>query len=418
MQTSLDPTLLHPETLTEVDRILRSCVHCGFCTSGCPTYQLLGDESDSPRGRIYLMKQAFEGDASFDAIAPHLDRCLTCRNCETNCPSGVDYSRLLDITKGLMFEQANGSFWRRLRYAGVKRLLRQRWLMRIGFGMGRALRSLPGLKNVGWLPFPRSHALSRVSQTEFSKREQSSTHRPISRPTQGKVLLLRGCLQRYATPGTVKALERILKRYGYEATYLDSEACCGALPYHMGDHDMGLRDLSDLDQQLKASCQEWVAVLSSASGCAAMLKHMDALLDPQDGASTHRPSTTAGILDPVTFLAQLPPLPVKSIRVAVHQPCTQSHALKLTGQVAQYLGALGFEITGSNQGEGCCGSAGTYSLLHSRLAASLRDQMLGQLERAAPDVIVTANVGCQVHLDAAGKTPVMHWLELLDRQLI
>ncbi|MEK9819625.1 MAG: 4Fe-4S dicluster domain-containing protein, partial [Pseudomonadales bacterium] len=162
MQTSLDPTLLHPETLTEVDRILRSCVHCGFCTSGCPTYQLLGDESDSPRGRIYLMKQAFEGDASFDAIAPHLDRCLTCRNCETNCPSGVDYSRLLDITKGLMFEQAKGSLWRRLRYAGVKWLLRQRWLMRIGFGMGRALRSLPGLKNVGWLPFPRSHALSRV----------------------------------------------------------------------------------------------------------------------------------------------------------------------------------------------------------------------------------------------------------------
>jgi len=119
MQTSLDPTLLHPETLTEVDRILRSCVHCGFCTSGCPTYQLLGDESDSPRGRIYLMKQAFEGDASFDAIAPHLDRCLTCRNCETNCPSGVDYSQLLDITKGLMFEQANGSLWRRLRYACV-----------------------------------------------------------------------------------------------------------------------------------------------------------------------------------------------------------------------------------------------------------------------------------------------------------
>jgi glycolate oxidase iron-sulfur subunit len=418
MQTSLDPTLAHPETLTEVDRILRSCVHCGFCTSGCPTYQLLGDENDSPRGRIYLMKQAFEGDASFDAIAPHLDRCLTCRNCETNCPSGVDYSGLLDITRGLMFEQANGSLWRRLRHAGVKWLLRQRWLMRIGFAIGRVLRTLPGLKNVGWLPFPRIHTLRRVPQTDHSGREQPRGDHLSSKLHRGKVLLLKGCLQHYATPGTTQALERILVRHGFEATYLDSEACCGALPYHMGDHDTGLRDLSELDRQLQASSREWVAVLSSASGCAAMLKQMDALPDPQRGKSTDQPSTTRRVMDPVTFLVQLPPLPVKSIRVAVHQPCTQSHALNLTGQVADYLGVLGFEVTGSNQGEGCCGSAGTYSLLEPRLASALRNQMLGQLEQAAPDIIVTANVGCQVHLDAAGKTPVMHWLELLDRQLI
>ncbi len=200
MQTSLDPKWETLIDLTEVDTILRSCVHCGFCTSGCPTYQLLGDENDSPRGRIYLMKQVFEGDSSFETVAPHLDRCLTCRSCETNCPSGVEYGRLLDISRGIMHQTRSRFNWGRLKTTLLIRLLRQNWLMDWLFSVGRVLRRLPAARHTAQLPFPRHHqSLIGRAATQLSK--------PLSSAKSlGKVIVLKGCLQRHATPSVVEAL--------------------------------------------------------------------------------------------------------------------------------------------------------------------------------------------------------------------
>ncbi len=414
MQTSLDPKWETLIDLTEVDTILRSCVHCGFCTSGCPTYQLLGDENDSPRGRIYLMKQVFEGDSSFETVAPHLDRCLTCRSCETNCPSGVEYGRLLDISRGIMHQTRSRFNWSRLKTTLLIRLLRQNWLMDWLFSIGRLLRRLPALRHTAQLPFARNHQslIGRAAPQLFKQRSSAKN--------LGKVIVLKGCLQRHATPRVVEALCSILNWHGYEPVLLDDEPCCGALPYHLGDHVKGAADLAALSELIRAHSGDVVAVLSSATGCATFLA---GLAEEQPGSpslETGEPrseKTFPPLLDPVTFLKDLPAPPVRSASVAIHEPCTQTHGMKLRGEVQRYLTQLGFNVVSTVSGQGCCGSAGTYSLLQPVIARRLRSTMLDRLESDRPDVILTANVGCQVHMDSAGRTPVMHWLEWVAQSM-
>ena len=415
MQTSLDPKWETLIDLTEVDTILRSCVHCGFCTSGCPTYQLLGDENDSPRGRIYLMKQVFEGDSSFETVAPHLDRCLTCRSCETNCPSGVEYGRLLDISRGAMHQTRSRFNLSRLKVTLLIKLLRQNWLMEWLFSVGRLLRRIPGLRQTAQLPFPRNH------QSRNGGAEPESSMQLSSTKSLGKVIVLRGCLQRHATPRVVEALCSILNWHGYEPVLLDDEPCCGALPYHLGDHEKGAADLTALSELIRTHSGEVVAVLSSATGCATFLAGLASQGQPgppsleADRSSSEQ--TIPPLLDPVTFLKDLPAPPVRSANVAVHEPCTQTHGMKLRGEVSSYLTQLGFNVVSSVSGQGCCGSAGTYSLLQPVIARRLRSTMLDRLESGRADVILTANVGCQVHLDSAGRTPVMHWLEWVAQSM-
>ena len=415
MQTSLDPKWETLIDLTEVDTILRSCVHCGFCTSGCPTYQLLGDENDSPRGRIYLMKQVFEGDSSFETVAPHLDRCLTCRSCETNCPSGVEYGRLLDISRGIMHQTRSRLNWGQLKATLLIKLLRQNLLMQWLFSVGRVLRGLPGLRHTAQLPFPRNHQSLNFRLAPQSSKQLSSTK------SLGKVIVLRGCLQRHATPRVVEALCSILDWHGYEPIFLDDEPCCGALPYHLGDHAKGAADLTALSELIRAHSGAVVAVLSSATGCATFLAGLASRGQPgsplleEDGSSSEK--TFPPLLDPVTFLKALPAPLVRTANVAVHEPCTQTHGTKLLGEVSNYLTQLGFNVVSSVSGQGCCGSAGTYSLLQPVIARRLRSTMLDRLESDRADVILTANVGCQVHLDSAGRTPVMHWLEWVAQSM-
>ena len=415
MQTSLDPKWEALIDLTEVDTILRSCVHCGFCTSGCPTYQLLGDENDSPRGRIYLMKQVFEGNSSFETVAPHLDRCLTCRSCETNCPSGVEYGRLLDISRGIMHQTRSRLSWSRLKATLLIKLLRQNLLMRAFFSVGRVLRRLPGLRHTAKLPLPRNHqSLNGNPAAERTK--------PLSRAKGlGKVIVLKGCLQRHATPRVVEALCSILNWQGYEPVFLDEEPCCGALPYHLGDHSKGAADLSALSELIRVHSGDVVAVLSSATGCATFLSGLANQGQPGSssleapGPSTEK--TFPPLLDPVTFLKDLPAPPVRTANIAVHEPCTQTHGTKLRGEVSGYLTQLGFNVVSSVSGQGCCGSAGTYSLLQPAISRRLRSTMLDRLESGRADVVLTANVGCQVHLDSAGRTPVVHWLEWVAQSM-
>ena len=276
------------------------------------------------------MKQVFEGDSSFETVAPHLDRCLTCRSCETNCPSGVEYGRLLDISRGIMHQTRSRFNGGQLKTTLLIKLLRQNWLMDWLFSIGRVLRRLPALRHTGRLPFPRNH------QSRNGKAAPQLSKQISSAKSQGKVIVLKGCLQRHATPRVVEALCSILSWHGYEPVLLEDEPCCGALPYHLGDHAKGTADLAALSELIRAHSGGVVAVLSSATGCATFLA---GLAEEQPGspsletgeASSEKPFPP--LLDPVTFLKDLPAPPVRSASVAVHEPCTQTHGMKLRGEV-------------------------------------------------------------------------------------
>lgn len=386
----------------EAEAILRSCVHCGFCTATCPTYQDLFDERDGPRGRIYLIKQLLETGEAGARTRQHLDRCLTCRSCETTCPSGVQYGRLIDIGRDLLETRSPRPLSQRLLRWGLRQLLpypaRLGPLLRLGQGV-RPL--LPG-------------SLQRKVPPACAPSPWPAKRHPRV------MLALAGCAQAVATPNTNAAAARVLDRLGISLVAAPDAGCCGAVSYHLSAQAEGLafmrRNIDAWWPVIEAGCE---AIVITASGCGAMIQEYGHLLRHDPDYADKAKKVSALVRDIGQLLADedLSPLALKAPadRVALHCPCSLQHAMKQEAGVERVLRRVGFSLTKTEDSHLCCGSAGTYSILQPELSQRLLDKKLQALTGDNPQRIVTSNVGCQLHLASRATIPVQHWIELLDR---
>lgn len=405
MRTQINVKYLEHPDIVEADSILRSCVHCGFCNATCPTYQELGDERDGPRGRIYLIKQMLETGAVSEKTQTHLDRCLTCRSCETTCPSGVQYGRLADIGRDIMEQQ--------LERPVEQKVLR--WLIN---------KVLPYPKRFGF--FLRLGQMFRVFLPSNLKAKvpvkqiKLTSSSPVQQHSR-QMLVLGGCAQPVATPNTNIAAARVLDKLGISLFTASEAGCCGAVSYHMPAHEEGLafmrRNIDAWWPHVEAGVE---AIVITASGCGTMVKdYRDKLKhDPIYAAKAQRVSELTKDLSEVLVKEDLTLLALQDQgrKTAVHCPCSLQHAQQLGGVVEQILQQAGIELTRTQNGHLCCGSAGTYSILQPVLSQQLLTNKLNDLMIANPEQIVTANIGCQLHLGSRATVPVKHWIELLDPQ--
>lgn len=402
MQTALSDFIRDTAEGREADEILRKCVHCGFCTATCPTYQLLGDELDGPRGRIYLIKQALEGQAVSGKTRLHLDRCLSCRSCETTCPSGVRYHRLLDIGRAVVEEHAPRQWHERL----LRRLLRM------------VLPHSNRFAALLWLGRVAKPVLPGALQRKIPARQQPGAW-PAAVQNR-TMLVLDGCVQPAIAPRINAASARVLDRLGISLQRVPGAACCGAVSYHLSAHEEGL-------DQMRRNVDAWwpgleagaEGIVITASACAAMVKSYGELLqgDPKYAERAKRVSAlTRDIAEVIANedLERLRQTNNSRPRVAFHSPCTLQHGQRQVGVVEQILGHLGFALTPVADSHLCCGSAGTYSILQPTLSAQLLGNKLTCLQAGEPEVIVTANIGCLAHLATEARVPVRHWIELID----
>ena len=404
MQTNLSEHAKQLPRADEAERILRSCVHCGFCTATCPTYQLLGDELDGPRGRIYLIKQVLEGQEVTAKTQQHLDRCLSCRNCETTCPSGVQYHNLLDIGRAVVEQQVPRPLGERALRRSLRMVVPRPALFKALMTAGMALRPL----------------LPESLQAKLPRHAVAAKPRP-ARQHQRQVLMLEGCVQPALAPNTNAATARVLDKLGIGVVPAPQAGCCGAVDYHLNAQDKGLeRARRNIDAWWPAIEAGAEAIVQTASGCGAFVRDYGHLLKDDPAYCEKAQRVTALSKDIVEVLSAEPieQLGVQADRrLAFHCPCTLQHALKLNGAVEGLLTRFGFSLTAVPDSHLCCGSAGTYSITQPALSHRLRDNKLNALESGNPDVIVTTNIGCQTHLDGAGRTPVRHWIELVEEAL-
>ncbi|ANG63191.1 glycolate oxidase iron-sulfur subunit [Marinobacterium aestuarii] len=403
MKTNILPEFKQSARGQEAESILRSCVHCGFCTATCPTYQELNDERDGPRGRIYLIKQLLEEGTVTEKTRTHLDRCLTCRSCETTCPSGVQYGRLVDIGRAIVDEK--------LERPPAQRLLR--WSLRqvlpYPARFGPLLRLGQSLKPL----------LPAVLKAKLPPKRRSSPWPVSSHPRV--MLALAGCAQPAAAPNTNAATARVLDRLGISLVEAPKAGCCGAVSYHLSAHDEGLdfmrRNIDAWWPAIEAGAE---AIVMTASGCGAMVQEYGHLLrqDKAYADKARRVSELTRDLGEVLLqedLSVLAPNPAATGKVAFHCPCTLQHAMKQSGVVEQVLEKAGVELAKTKDKHLCCGSAGTYSILQPEMSQKLLRNKLDALTLDNPERIVTANIGCQLHLESKSDRPVQHWIELLDR---
>ena len=402
MQTSIPEATRNTAEGREADRILRSCVHCGFCTATCPTYQLLGDELDGPRGRIYLIKAVLEEQESGRTTQLHLDRCLTCRACETTCPSGVEYGRLLDIGR----QRVDADVARPLHERLLRRALRA--IIPYPSRFGLLLRLGQRLRPV--LPPPlRALVPPRQPRDYWSN---------VSR--QRRMLALDGCVQPLLAPAINAAASRVFARLGIELVRAEGEVCCGAVSHHLGAGEEALafarRNIDAWWPHLTNGAE---AIVVTASGCGSMVKEYGYLLRNDAAYAEKAARVSALARDPVEVLdgeapGTLQRAPSAPQRIAFQSPCTLQHGQRLGGRTERLLAGLGFELTPVPDAHLCCGSAGTYSILQRKLAQRLRNGKITALESGTPELIATANIGCYTHLQAGTALQVRHWLELLD----
>ena len=391
MRTELSPNFLDLPEGPRADAILRSCVHCGMCNATCPTYQVLGDELDGPRGRIYLMKEMFEAGAPNATARTHLDRCLTCRACETTCPSGVRYGELLEIGRGFLEEGLKRSW--------IERLIR-RWLTGV-------------IASPSWLR--RWLRLGAAFRPLAPKRLRGLIARPAAeRPAggSGDIVLLQGCVQRVMTPEANEHLGELLAARGVAVRADPNEACCGALALHLGDADEGRAAMRrNLD---RVDWRDAKHVVSTATGCGVTLKDYGHLLHDDPAYREPARAFAAKVRDAAELLAEHRFDKRPDIhRVAWHAPCTLQHGQKITGLVERLLTDAGYELVPVRDPHLCCGSAGSYSLLQPGISGELRDRKAAALTEHEPNVVATANIGCQMHLADAVGVPVLHWVQLL-----
>lgn len=420
MQTQIASWARDTDFGKEADAILRRCVHCGFCTATCPTYQVLGDELDSPRGRIYLIKQMLEGAEPTRATQTHLDRCLTCRNCETTCPSGVEYGHLIDIGRNLVEQRVARPLGQRLKRALLRKGLNSPFFapaMRLGQSMRSMLpqalrRKVPERRAVGTLPDTRAHGR--------------------------QVLLLAGCVQPSMMPTIDAATIRVLDAIGIGARVAHGGGCCGAVNFHLDDQAAALG-------QMRANVDAWwpliesgavEAIVMNASGCGAMVKEyahhlrkdpayaeraariVALVRDVAEVVAPHAQALRARLSSPAVTEGQVQGAGHAPIRAAFHPPCTLQHWQALRPLTETLLADLGFELQPFNDRHLCCGSAGAYSVLNPEISLTLRDRKLAAIEPASPDIILSSNIGCIGHLQSGTDTPVRHWIEALDQRLL
>ena len=438
METRFTQERLTSPSLHRANEILRRCVHCGLCNATCPTYQLLGDELDGPRGRIYLIKSLLEtpDPSHAETAQTHLDRCLTCRACETTCPSGVAYGELLEIGREAVEQQAGRSLWQKFmrRWLGwvapSVRWFRHwaalgRWVRwALPSSLAAALPSRPSRR----MAFSADAPLPAPSPTAmYTPKGLLRSEAPASASPSRRALLLAGCVQRSATPETNAAAARYLNARGVETVTTEQEGCCGALNLHLGQTGLARRAMQrNLDALAPLLDQvEWI--VSTASGCGVTLKDYGRLLADSPRYAALAARAAAMVRDLAEVAVQLEdeesprgldsgaasgaaPAPR---RIAWHSPCTLQHGQRVNGQVERLLTKAGHELTPVKDAHLCCGAAGTYSILQPQLAEQLQRNKLANLLAGQPDLIVTANIGCQIHLASAADRPVLHWIELL-----
>jgi len=409
MQTGLADFIRNTPEGDAAEAVLRKCVHCGFCNATCPTYQLLGDELDGPRGRIYLMKQMFEGAVPAETVLPHLDRCLTCRNCESTCPSGVRYSELVDIGRAVAERRTQ-------RPLAVRAA---RWVLREGL-------SRPGVFNTALALGRLARPLLPASlAAKVAPRRDAGSWPPVRHAR--RMLVLAGCVQPALMPDVNAAAARVLDLVGISLVEAARAGCCGALRFHLNDQDGGRRDMRALIDAWWPAIDsgEIEAIVMTASGCGTTVREYGHLLadDPQYAQRAARVGAMTKDLSEILhaervqieglFAAQ-PPAPGA---LAYHPPCSLQHGQQVRGLAEGLLRAAGYDLVPVTDSHLCCGSAGSYSLLQPQLSRTLRDNKLHALQAAPVKGIASANVGCIAHLQTGTGTPVRHWIEWVEEAL-
>ena len=404
MQTTILDSILNTPEGQEADAILRRCVHCGFCTATCPTYQILGDELDGPRGRIYLIKQLMEGNAVSRETQRHLDRCLTCRACETTCPSGVVYHRLADIGREMLERQVRRPLHERLMRYGLRKVLPHRRLFSTLLRLGRLLRPL--------LP---AALKKKIPPKQVAKPWPIETR-------SRRMLVLDACGQANGAPNTNAAAARVLDRLGVQLIDAPKAGCCGAVSYHLSQAEEAKGFIrNNIDAwwpEIQAGAE---AVLITASGCGAMVKEYGQILR-DDPVYAEKAKTIAALCKDISEVLAAEDLTglhagSRGMKVAFHSPCTLQHGQKITGVVEGILRNAGYTLTQVPDAHLCCGSAGTYSILQGKLSKQLLDNKVRALESEQPQLIATANIGCHLHIASGAHVPVRHWIELLEEAL-
>ncbi|WP_395007891.1 glycolate oxidase subunit GlcF [Undibacterium sp.] len=409
MQTKISENFSHTNEGQEAEQILRQCVHCGMCNATCPTYQLLGDELDGPRGRIYLIKQVLEGQQATQKTQTHLDRCLTCRSCETTCPSGVDYARLLEIGRDIVEKQVGRSWSQKLLRSALKNGLSNPRLFQHALQWGRRLK--PILPQQLQEKIPPASVLCQAPSNQYNR----------------KVILLEGCVQGSLAPNINAATKRVLDRLQIQAIVASQAACCGAVRLHLSDEagaKLAARQNIDawwpIIQQSSETEQSDLAIVMTASGCGVTVKDYAILLAHDQAYAEKAKRISALTVDLSEYLESLTTELITLIggeisqRLAWHSPCSLQHGQQVRGKVETILRSLGVDVRSCENSHLCCGSAGTYSILQPELAKQLRDNKILALERTQADVIVSANMACQQHLQTGTKIPVKHWIEVID----
>lgn len=412
MKTNLINDFLQTAEGIEADKILRSCVHCGFCNATCPTYQLLGDELDGPRGRIYLIKQTLEGKTPSRQTQLHLDRCLTCRNCETTCPSGVDYSQLLDIGRAYINKKVKRSTAQRLLHFSLRKLFLSRSTFPLLLKTGQLVKPLLPKKLQRSIPDPQT-------LLSFSKKTY-----------ERKILLVTGCVQPTLKPRIDNAAKIIFDQLDIECIETPATFCCGSLSHHLNAEDEALTIIkNNIDRWWPLIKNKTVeAICMTASGCGVAIQQYQQLLasdknyaekakiisalykDPAEiiygGSSTEKQNT-------IKKLTARPQTTNKNMRIAFHPPCTLQHGMQQKNLIEPLLEDCGYTVQYFADKHLCCGSAGTYSITQKAISQKLLSDKLSKINTCKPDIIATANIGCQLHLQSGTETPVKHWLELL-----
>ena len=407
MQTNLAEFIKNTPQGKEADAILRSCVHCGFCTATCPTYQLLGDELDGPRGRIYLIKQLLEGREVTVKTQMHLDRCLTCRSCETTCPSGVKYSRLLDIGRSLTEKNVSRGILEKIVRSALRNIIPKPKYFQPLLRAGQVVR----------LVMPEN-IRRKIPKRQVAKPWPDNRH-------QRKMVVLQGCVQSAATPNTNAAAARVLDKLGISLIAVQQAGCCGAVSHHLSAHEQGLDFMRNNIDAWWPHVEDGVeAILVTASGCGAVIKDYGYLLanDIKYADKARQISELSKDVSEVLSKEDFSAIQISSNaekkKVAFHSPCTLQHGQKITGMVESILEQAGFQLTTVPNSHLCCGSAGTYSVLQAKISKKLLDNKLRALQFGKPDVIATANIGCQLHLETQATVPVKHWIELMEESLL
>jgi glycolate oxidase iron-sulfur subunit len=401
MKTELVDSFRNSDDGKIAEEILRTCVHCGFCNATCPTYQLIGDENDGPRGRIYLIKQMLEGKEASSSTQKHLDRCLTCRNCETTCPSGVEYSKLLDIGRQYIETQSPRNFNERL----TRTLLRSVLPYSNRFGP---------LLSVGRLFKP---ILPKKIKSKIPKRVAKGSI-PVAQHKR-RMLVLDGCVQPALSPDINATTARVLHKLGISLITQKKAGCCGAVSQHLSAEDEALVFMkNNIDAWWPEIESGAEAIVMTASGCGAMVKDYVYHLrnDSEYAEKAQRVSDLCKDISEIIINEDISTLKVKGTeRISWHPPCTLQHGQKINGVVEKILGSCGYELLAVNDQHLCCGSAGTYSILQPEISQQLQANKIKNLREQKPEMIVTGNIGCQTHLQEVSDVPVIHWIHLLDK---